>query len=491
MRLTEIVGNEDNGVAVPSQYAHLEINGLTCDSRQVESGYIFAALQGTQTDGRRFISTAIAKGASVILTEAGTVLPDGGNDDVWLLSHTNPRRLLAKYSANFYQKQPESIVAVTGTNGKTSVAYFCQQLWNLLDKKAASLGTIGISGLGDGIGEGLTTPDPVKLHETLAGLQEKDVEYLALEASSHGLDQCRLDGVRLKAAAFTNLSRDHLDYHHTEEAYFQAKARLFDEVMPEDGVAVLNSDIPEYNRLKTVCDTRNHTILSYGHAEDATFSIKETTPERLGQYVVFAYKEKTYTLTTPLIGAFQVSNMLCALGLVIGSGVDAEAAIAVLPKLQPAPGRMERVSGDDKPWSVYVDYAHTPDALEKALKELRPYASGKLHVIFGCGGDRDKGKRPQMGAVAARCADHAVVTDDNPRTENPEQIRAEILATCVGAENIADRKAAIAHGVGQLKEGDILLISGKGHEKTQKIGNKTTPFDDVVVAQQAMNLENT
>lgn len=485
LQLTDLLG-EGRAGDLPAAVSRLDVQGLSCDSRQVEKGYLFAAWKGANTDGRQFIPAAIAKGASIILAEPGTKLPV--TDNVFLLEEHNPRKLFSQLAARFYHKQPEHVVAVTGTNGKTSVAYFFQQLWNITGQKAASMGTIGITGVAGFEGEeSLTTPDPVKLHQTLAALMEKGVGYLGMEASSHGLDQYRLDGVTLQAAAFTNLSRDHLDYHATMEEYFKAKLRLFSELLPAGGTAVVNADVPEYHAIETVARQRNHHILSYGRAEGASLRIHEIIREHYGQRVWFTYGGKPQTVLLPLLGEFQVYNALCSLGLALATGMEIKQAVGALAKLSPAPGRMERVANPISGYAVFVDYAHTPDALEKALHELRPYVKGELWVVFGCGGDRDKGKRPQMGEVAARLADRIVVTDDNPRSEDPAVIRQAIIVACPAAKEIGDRGEAIKYAVKQLQPGDILLISGKGHEKTQKVGDKVYPFDDVRVAGEVLD----
>lgn len=473
------------------------IKGITVDSRQVRPGYLFAAFKGSQTDGRNFIPAAIEKGARFILAETGTNLPSGVLGKVELITHDNPRLFFAQLVATFYHNQPETIVAVTGTNGKTSTAYFCQQLWNYLEKPAVSIGTIGICGKGHPFdpGDSLTTPDTVTLHQQLSALEVEGIRAVAMEASSHGLDQYRLDGLRICAAGFTNLTRDHLDYHHTFQDYFNAKLRLFTDILPSGGAAVLNADIPEYQALVKACnpganhDLPHHTIIDYGK-QAKVLKLQSITLNGYGQQVVMEHQGKTYRLDLALIGEFQVYNALCAAGLLMGSGMDAHRVIPALATLQPAPGRMELVPGSaESQKAVFVDYAHTPDALEKALQQLRPYVKGKLIVVFGCGGDRDKGKRPEMGKIAATLADQVVVTDDNPRTENPEVIRKEVLVGCQGAMEIGDRKQAISQTISKMRKGDVLLIAGKGHEKTQKIGKEAFPFDDVAVAKETLASE--
>lgn len=464
------------------------IKGLTIDSRQVQPGFLFAAFKGNNVDGTAFIANAISKGARVILAETGTTLPSDIHHQAQLITHDNPRKFFATLAAAFYAAQPDTIVAVTGTNGKTSIAYFCQQLWNHLAIPAVSIGTIGICGKGHPFhpSDSLTTPDTVTLHHTLSTLVNEGIKAVAMEASSHGLDQYRLDGLQLKAAGFTNLTRDHLDYHHTLEAYYQAKLRLFTEILPEHSIAVLNADIAEYQDLKHHCSLRHHTIIDYGTQAD-TLTILSLHPKAYGQSLQLRYRNHIYTLDIPLIGEFQIYNALCAAGLLIGTGMDEAKVIPALSALKPAPGRMELVPGSHETnKAVFVDYAHTPDALEKALRQLRPYTQAKLWVVFGCGGDRDKGKRPEMGNIASLHADHCIVTDDNPRNESPDSIRQAILEACPGAKEIGDRSQAIRYAIKHMQPGDVLLIAGKGHEKTQKIGKEAFPFDDVEVAEKIL-----
>lgn len=482
----------------------VEVKGITQDSRNVKPGYLFAALKGANFDGTQFIDAAIEKGAVAILSGQ---LPDASdqewkvkNPEICFLSHSNPKLALAQIAANFYQEQPETIVAITGTNGKTSCAYFCTQLWQLLGINSASIGTIGIvssKGLAYGATGSMTTPDPIKLHEILADLSKNGVTNLAMEASSHGLDQYRLDGVNVKAAAFTNLTRDHLDYHGTLENYLAAKLRLF-EVM-KNGVAVINSDIPESTEIIKLCEQQRHKIWSVGKKGNY-IKIIEIKPSRIGQKITFEIEGKICNIDTHLIGEFQAYNLLTAVALVVACGADFDEVLKVLSDVEAVPGRMQGVGfcagnhvpgagkGNELPEAlprIYVDYAHTPDALEKALLVLKPYSSsGKLWVIFGCGGDRDKGKRPQMGAVAANLADVVVVTDDNPRSEVPEVVRSEIMAVCKNALEIGDRAEAISYAIKNMAANDVLLIAGKGHEKTQIIGDKKLPFDDVEIARQ-------
>lgn len=458
------------------------VTGITADSRHVKPGNIFVALPGTKADGKQFIDQAIASGASMIISP--DVAP--ASAPVTYIQHVNPRLALSMLAARFYQKQPETIVAVTGTNGKTSIAHFCRLIWQHMGCESASIGTIGVMDRQNSFvasnGASLTTPDPVTLHQALRKLSENGVTHLALEASSHGLDQYRLDGVRVGAAAFTNLSRDHLDYHHTFEAYLAAKMHLFDRVMAPGGVAVLNADSECFEQIASICRARNHKVISYGR-QGKELRIVRLVPRSEGQSIFFEMDGEEHHIITGLVGEFQAENLLAALGLVIGSGGDKEKALEALASLPSVPGRMERVYNPRSQGQIFVDYAHTPDALEKALLSLRPHTEGWLTVILGCGGDRDKGKRPQMGAIAARLADTAIVTDDNPRSEDPETIRREVMEGCPRALNIGDRKEAISYAISQMHEGDVLLIAGKGHEKTQTIGSQVIPFDDVAVAE--------
>lgn len=460
------------------------ITGLTADSRKVVPGTLFAALPGTVRDGRDFIPQAIASGAVAILAPKGTSLPDGAGDVV-LIEDANPRRRLALLAAAFHGDQPAHIAAVTGTNGKTSTAQFTRQLWQALGHKAGAMGTLGL--VADGFPEtpSLTTPDPVALHATLADVARGGVTHLAMEASSHGLDQFRLDGVVVQAAGFTNLTRDHLDYHGTMEAYLQAKLALFDRVMPKGATAVINADIPEYEQIASVAHARKQTVIGFGTA-GKELRVIDATPLPHGQRLTLDLFGKRRTLELPLVGRFQVWNALCALGLVIGTDADAERAADCLVNLTGVRGRLEMVATLPNGAAVYVDYAHTPDGLETVLRSVRPHTHGRLSVVFGCGGDRDKGKRPMMGRIAADLADRVIVTDDNPRSEVPATIRAEVMAGCPGATEVDDRAKAIALAVGELGPGDVLVLAGKGHEQGQIIGNEVRPFDDATVARAAV-----
>jgi UDP-N-acetylmuramoyl-L-alanyl-D-glutamate--2,6-diaminopimelate ligase len=404
---------------------------------------------------------------------------------VVLIEDTNPRRRLALLAAAFHGEQPAHIAAVTGTNGKTSTAQFTRQLWQALGHKAGAMGTLGL--VADGFPEtpSLTTPDPVALHATLADVARGGVTHLAMEASSHGLDQFRLDGVVVEAAGFTNLTRDHLDYHGTMAAYLQAKLALFDRVMPKGATAVINADIPEFEQIASTAHARKQTVIGFGTA-GKELRVIDATPLPHGQRLELELFGKRRTLELPLVGRFQVWNALCALGLVIGTGTDAEQAADCLVNLTGVRGRLEMVATLPNGAAVYVDYAHTPDGLETVLRSVRPHTHGRLSVVFGCGGDRDKGKRPMMGRIAAELADRVIVTDDNPRSEVPATIRAEVMAGCPGATEVDDRAKAIALAVGELGPGDVLVLAGKGHEQGQIIGNEVRPFDDATVARAAV-----
>jgi UDP-N-acetylmuramoyl-L-alanyl-D-glutamate--2,6-diaminopimelate ligase len=459
-----------------------EICGLSADSRTVRPGFLFAALPGSKTDGRAYLTEAIANGAAAVLAPTGTTI---GDSRVALVTDDNPRRRFSLMASRFFARQPAVIAAVTGTNGKTSVVTFARQIWTQCGFPAASLGTLGLVTHDRREPGSLTTPDPVALHRTLATLAAHGVSHAALEASSHGLDQYRLDGVDMAAAAFTNLTRDHLDYHDTPEAYWKAKQRLFAEVMPPGRTAVLNADAPECDRLAELCRRLGHTVITYGFA-GRDVRIEQAVPVAQGQALALAVADRTYRVTLPLAGAFQASNAVCALALAIATGSDSEAAITSLEHLDGVPGRLQKVATRANGAAVYVDYAHTPNALETILAALRPHAKGRLVVVFGCGGDRDAGKRPEMGKIAARMADVVFVTDDNPRNENAAAIRRQILAACPGAAEIGDRREAVRSAVGLLESGDLLVIAGKGHETGQILKDRILPFDDALEAHRAV-----
>ncbi len=477
MRLTNLLEESDRTGAAAG--ADIEITGLSADSRNVRPGYLFAALPGSQHDGRKFIDQAIDAGAVAILGP-----PDLQNDvdapEINIITDAKPRRRLARMAAQFYGAQPDTIAAVTGTNGKTSVAHFARQMWAEEGKPAASLGTLGVHGPGLGGGASLTTPDPVALHHTLADLKNQGIDHLVLEASSHGLAQYRLDGVRISAAAFTNLTRDHLDYHGDEATYRQTKQRLFAELLPARGTAILNKDSPECGALREIAKTRKHRVLTYG-MKSGDICCVEATPSDEGWRLILRVQGEIFETAFPHPGAFQIANMLCALGLVIACGSAAAALIPHIATLDGVPGRLECVAQRDNGGVILVDYAHTPDALHTVLMAVRAHVKNHLLVVFGCGGDRDAGKRSQMGKVAAEHADLVYVTDDNPRGENAASIRAEIMLGCPDAREIGDRRDAIAAATAAMTEGDILVVAGKGHEQGQIVGDTVLPFDDAAV----------
>ncbi|MCX8232169.1 MAG: UDP-N-acetylmuramoyl-L-alanyl-D-glutamate--2,6-diaminopimelate ligase [Alphaproteobacteria bacterium] len=475
MRLSELTGSNDSASAI-------EIAGITADSRAVMPGFVFAALRGVRTDGTRFIPDAIEHGAVAVLAPSDVTVKE---DDVFVVSDDNPRRRLAMMAARFYPQQPKTIIAVTGTNGKTSTADFASQIWARVGVNGGSLGTLGLRTSGRGTEGTLTTPDPVTLHQTLDRLAGEGVQHLAMEASSHGLDQYRLDGVRVSAAAFTNISHDHLDYHGSQDAYLAAKLRLFAEVMPEGGIAVLNIDVPEFEKVRAVCASRRQLIITYGTDARADFRLVSAEPGLCGQTVEVALNGQTHRVLLPLFGSFQAENALAALALVIGTGADRAAAVDALGHLRGVLGRAQLVAELSNRAKVFVDYAHTPDALSHVLAALRPHTKGRLVVAFGCGGDRDRAKRPEMGRIAADLADHVIVTDDNPRDEDPATIRREILVACPDAEEIGNRGRAIARGIDVLQPGDLLVVAGKGHETGQVVRGEVRPFDDTAVIRKA------
>jgi UDP-N-acetylmuramoyl-L-alanyl-D-glutamate--2,6-diaminopimelate ligase len=455
-----------------------QIEGVAADSRKVKPGFLFAALPGSKVDGGEFAAKAVAAGAVAVI--AGQDLPGLG---VPVIVTTDPRRMYALAARAFWGAQPPVVVAVTGTNGKTSVAAFCRQIFNALGHKAASMGTLGVRATGPGLDEqltppGLTTPDAADVAELMAILAAKGVTHMAMEASSHGVDQRRLDGVELKAAGFLNLTQDHLDYHHTMEAYREAKLRLFEDLLPRGGVAVLNADSEAYGAFAAAAVSTGKSVLSVGESGQG-LKLLDCVPTPEGQALKIEVKGKTYAVRLPLAGAFQASNVLVAAGLCIAAGEPAAGVMAALEGLQGAPGRLQRVGSGPRGGEAYVDYAHTPDGLETVLQSLRPHVSGKLIVVFGAGGDRDNTKRPLMGLAAAKFADIAIVTDDNPRSEDPAAIRAQVLAGAPGAREVGDRRQAIAAGVALLGPGDVLVVAGKGHEQHQIIGSTVHHFDDV------------
>ncbi|MGE0095523.1 MAG: UDP-N-acetylmuramoyl-L-alanyl-D-glutamate--2,6-diaminopimelate ligase [Alphaproteobacteria bacterium] len=459
----------------------LDIRGLAADSRAVRPGFLFAALAGSRADGRAYIADARQRGAVALLGRPDIAADAQG---MAFIADANPRRRLARMAAAFYGAQPSTVAAVTGTNGKTSTVTFTRQLWIALGRRAASLGTLGVTSPDMNVNEGLTTPDPVALHDTLAKLAKSGVDHAALEASSHGLDQFRLDGVRISLAAFTNLTRDHLDYHRDMKTYRTAKLRLFAELLAPDGAAVLNADADGVEHFRAVCDARRLRVLTYGErGADLRLEAVEARPD--GQRITVSIAGKSHDIFLPLVARFQAMNALCALGLVTAGGEAMDKALAAMAALHGVPGRVQRVAVLSSGAGIYVDYAHTPDALETVLRALRPHAARRLSVVFGCGGDRDPGKRPLMGEVARRLADDVFVTDDNPRGEKPAEIRRQILAACPDAKEFASRADAIGAAVAALQAGDVLVVAGKGHERYQIVGDTVLPFDDAMIAADA------
>ncbi len=458
------------------------IAGLASDSRKVQPGFLFAALPGVKQDGKTYIDEAVRNGAVAVLTD-GRASVDGAVAAV----SDNPRLSLALAASRFYGKQPAFAAAVTGTNGKTSVAHFARQLWQNNGLKAASIGTLGIHGPDIERSGTLTTPLTLELHAELAELAEIGVTHLAMEASSHGLEQYRLDGVDIKAAGFTNLTLDHLDYHGTMDAYREAKLRLFTDILRSDGTAVLNADSPDYEAFRDAAGER--PVIDYGWKAQA-LKIERLTPLPHGQRMEFSVEGRLHITELRLVGDFMAMNALCALGFAIaGAGEDMHAIhnfALGLSELRGVPGRLQLIPGHEK-GAVYVDYAHTPDALDNVLRALRPHTQGRLLAVFGCGGDRDRSKRPLMGRIARQKADVVIVTDDNPRSEDPATIRKQILEGAGDdALEIGDRKTAIAEAISMMGEGDVLVIAGKGHEQGQVINGKVHPFNDAGEAASAI-----
>jgi UDP-N-acetylmuramoyl-L-alanyl-D-glutamate--2,6-diaminopimelate ligase len=473
MKLADLIKDIPLSVS-PNAFPNLDIRGITADSRLVTPGMLFAALPGTKTDGMAFAREARKSGAVAILggeSATGEVL------SLPILRAAEPRRALALLAARFYAAQPRIIAAVTGTNGKTSVASFLRQIWAAIGHEAASLGTIGIvTGRGE-TALAHTTPDPVSLHKHLAALAAEGVTHLALEASSHGLDQHRLDGVHFAAGGFTNITRDHLDYHPTFEQYLNAKLRLFRELLDPGSPAVIDADSPGADAAAEAAKSRGLRVMTVGARGD-TVALKAAERNGFRQHLTLLFHGRTFSVELPLPGAFQISNALVAAGLALGLGGEPDDVFAALSRLQGAKGRLEYIGDAASGAPVFVDYAHTPDALGKALQALRPYVVGRLHVVFGCGGDRDKGKRPEMGREAVSSADVVYVTDDNPRSEEPAVIRREILEGAPGAIEIAGRADAIVAAIAGLQKGDALLVAGKGHETGQIVGKTIIPYSD-------------
>jgi UDP-N-acetylmuramoyl-L-alanyl-D-glutamate--2,6-diaminopimelate ligase len=473
MRLRDLFSDD---ATIDPQAEAVVVTGLAVDSRAVKPGDLFFALAGTKTDGARFIDAAISAGAVAIAGDH----PPPATSLVPFVVTPNPRRALAQAAAKFYPRQPATIAAVTGTSGKTSVAAFTRQIWQRLGHASASIGTIGLVSPKRTIYGSLTTPDPIALHRQLDEIAGEGVTHLAFEASSHGLDQYRLDGVRISAGGFTNLTRDHMDYHPDVAHYLAAKLRLFGDLIAADGAAVISAD---HDRSQTVIDaarSKHLRIVSVGRNGDGAgegIRLIEAEIDGFAQQLTLQHRGRTHAVRLPLVGEFQIENALVSAGLAIGTGSEPDQVFEALGHLEGAKGRLEQVA-ERNGAPIFVDYAHKPDALAKALQALRPYAKRRLVVVFGAGGDRDAGKRPLMGAIAAENADHVIVTDDNPRSENPQAIRAAILGAAKGAQEIGDRAEAIRTAVAALQPGDALLIAGKGHETGQIVGDRILPFSD-------------
>ncbi|MFN0114632.1 MAG: UDP-N-acetylmuramoyl-L-alanyl-D-glutamate--2,6-diaminopimelate ligase [Paracoccaceae bacterium] len=464
------------------------VTGIAADSRAVRRGFLFAALPGSRAHGADYIPAALSLGASAVLTDrAGADLARAALDraQAALVIAEDPREALARAAALWSGGQPATVVAVTGTNGKTSVASFTRQIWTQLGLRAANIGTTGVEGAFSAPSIH-TTPEPVTLHRLLADMAAAGLTHVAMEASSHGLDQRRLDGVTLKAAAFTNLTQDHLDYHGDMETYFRAKLGLFDRVLPPDGAAVVNQHSPRGAAVAAVAKARGQRLIGVGTAAEDDLRILGQRFDMTGQDLRFAWAGAPHLVRLPLIGGFQAGNVLLAAGLAIAGGEAPEAVFAVLPRLSTVRGRMQLAASRDSGAAVFVDYAHTPDAVQTALKALRPHVLGRIVIVLGAGGDRDRSKRPLMGRAAAAHADLVYVTDDNPRTESPASIRAAVMQGCPAATEVGDRAEAILRAVDALRPGDALLIAGKGHETGQIIGQDIYPFDDAEQASVAV-----
>jgi UDP-N-acetylmuramoyl-L-alanyl-D-glutamate--2,6-diaminopimelate ligase len=468
MRLGELAAFESDS----------EVTGFAIDHRKVAPGTIFGAFRGTRFNGEDFIAEAIGAGALAVVARPQAAVSGAAH-----VADEEPRRAFAALAARFFKPFPEIVVAVTGTNGKTSNVELTRQLWRMAGHHAASIGTLGVTTAGEQVTTGLTTPDVVTFLSNMAGLAREGVTHAAFEASSHGLSQFRTEGLPVQAAAFTNFTRDHLDYHGTMEAYFEAKMRLFTEVVEPDGVAVIWMDDPRSSEVLARCRARGLRTLTVGRNGE-TLKLLGREPSQLGQRLTVAVDGDTHQVQIPLIGAYQAANVLTAAALVLATGGDLLQTFDGLSRVQPVRGRLERAVISRAGAPVYVDYAHTADALESAIEALRPHAKGRLITLFGAGGDRDTGKRPDMGAVAARMSDLVIVTDDNPRSEDPAAIRRDILAGAHGAREVPGRREAIAAAIAEAGPDDIVLLAGKGHEQGQVIGDLVLPFDDVAVARE-------
>lgn len=472
MLLSELVDDPAGGAPV------VAVTGFAIDHRKVAPGTVFGAFRGSARNGEDFIDAAVAAGAVAVIAR-----PDARVEGALHIADFEPRRRFADLAARFYTPYPETVVAVTGTNGKTSTVEMTRQLWRMAGHRSASVGTLGVTTADEQVKTGLTTPDIVTFLSNMSGLRTMGISHVAYEASSHGLDQYRSEGLTVSAAAFTNFSRDHLDYHATMEAYFEAKMRLFDEVVDPNGTAVVWTGDPRSAEVIERARRRGLTVLTVGPGGE-TIDLKDRTASPLGQTLVLGHGGKDWTLKLPLIGAYQAANVLAAAGLVLATGGAWAETLRGLGRLSPVRGRLERAVITPAGAPVYVDYAHTPDALEAAIAALRPHVEGRLITLFGAGGDRDAGKRPEMGRVAAEGSDLVIVTDDNPRTEDPRAIRQAVLAGAPGAREVGGRRDAIAAAIAEARSGDIVLLAGKGHETVQVIGDRVMPFDDAEVARE-------
>ena len=455
-----------------------EVTGFAIDHRKVARGSVFGAFKGAVFNGEDVIGDAVECGAAAIVARAEAQV-----SQVPHLSDPHPRRLFATLAAKFYAPYPETVVAVTGTNGKTSTVEMTRQIWRMSGHRSASIGTLGVTTSDDQVKTGLTTPDIVTFLSNMAGLKRMGMSHVAYEASSHGLDQSRAEGVPLAAAAFTNFSRDHLDYHGTMEAYFEAKMRLFEELLPASKPAVIWTDDAKSGEVIERSRRAGHDVMTVGRKGE-TIRLVEQSPSALGQTLMLEHGGKTHRLALPLIGAYQASNVLTAAGLVLATGGAWDTTFSAMQRVAPVRGRLERAVISRAGVPVYIDYAHTSDALEAAIAALRPHVEGRLITVFGAGGDRDQGKRPQMGAVTTRLSDVVIVTDDNPRSEDPAKIRADIMAGAPGATEVGGRREAIAEAIRIARAGDIILVAGKGHETGQVVGDRVLPFDDALVARE-------
>jgi UDP-N-acetylmuramoyl-L-alanyl-D-glutamate--2,6-diaminopimelate ligase len=455
-----------------------DVTGFAIDHRKVARGSVFGAFKGAVFNGEDFVPQAVERGAVAVIAR-----PEAPVDKVPHLADPQPRRLFAELAAKFYAPYPETVVAVTGTNGKTSTVEMTRQIWRMSGHRSASIGTLGVTTSDDQVKTGLTTPDIVTFLHNMAGLKRMGTTHVAYEASSHGLDQHRAEGVPLAAAAFTNFSRDHLDYHETMDAYFEAKMRLFEQLLEPGKPSVIWTDDPKSAEVAERSQRRAHRVLTVGR-QGETIRLVEQSPTPLGQTLMLEHGSRPYRLALPLIGAYQASNVLTAAGLVLATGGTWEQTFSAMQRVAPVRGRLERAVISRAGVPVYIDYAHTPDALEAAIAALRPHVEGRLITVFGAGGDRDQGKRPEMGRVAVRMSDVAIVTDDNPRSEDPARIRADIMAGAHGAIEVPGRREAIAEAIRIARDGDIVLVAGKGHETGQIIGDRVLPFDDALVARE-------